>query len=92
VLLGDYQERLGEFRRRVLPFDALHVALNAAACACFIAAVWLFPPSGMSDWDLAFVRYGSVLLTPVALLADVVSFARMLMATYGRNAEADEAV
>ena len=85
ALLEDYRERLGEFRRRVLPFFALHVTLNAAACACFVAAVWKFPPSGMMQWDLVFVRYGSVLLIPVAFLADTVWFARILIATFGRG-------
>ena len=89
VLLEDYPERLGEFRRRVLPFFALHVTLNAAACACFVAAIWMFPPSGMSPWDLLFVRYGSVLLVPVAFLADTVWFARILMATFGRGGKLD---
>jgi hypothetical protein len=92
VLLEDYPERLGEFRRRVVPFSALHVALNAVACACFAAALWFFPPSGMAHWDLVFVRYGSLLLIPVALLADVVLFARMLMATFARDAEVDGAM
>ncbi len=92
ALLEDYPERLGEFRRRVLPYSALYVAFNAAACSCFAAALWFFPPSGLEQWDLLFVRYGSVLLTPVAFVADAVSFGRMLMSTYGRNAEADRAV
>jgi hypothetical protein len=92
ALREDYPERLGEFRRRVLPFSALHVGLNVAACACFAAALWFFPPRGMDRLDLAFARYGSLLLMPVAFLADAVLFARMLMATYGRDAEADGAV
>jgi len=92
VLLVDFPDRLGEFRRRVLPFSALHVVLNAAACVCFIAALWFFPPSGMEHWDLLFVRYGSLVITPIAFLADVVLFARMLMATFGRGAEAGGAV
>lgn len=69
----------------MLPFSVLHVALNLAACACFVAAVWVFPPTVMERWDLLFVRYGSVLLIPVAFLADVVSIARMLKATFGRG-------
>ena len=92
ALLQDYPDRLGEFRRRVLPFSGLHLALNAAACACFVAALWYFPPSGMSYWDLLFVRYGSALLIPAAFLFDVVGFARLYRATFGRNAEADRMV
>jgi hypothetical protein len=61
--------------------------LNAAACCCFAAACWFFPPSGMERWDLLFLRYGSLILTPVAFLADVVLFARMLMATFATDAE-----
>ena len=86
ALLEDYPERLGDFRWRVLPFSALHVGMTAVACACFAAAMWYFPPAGMSHWDLVFVRYGSVLLTPLAFLADAVAFARMLMTTFGRGA------
>jgi hypothetical protein len=92
VLLTDYPERAGEFRRRVLPYSGLHVVLNAAACACFAAALWIFPPTGMDHWDLVFVQYGSLVLIPLAFLADAVLFARMLMATFGRDAEADGAV
>jgi hypothetical protein len=92
VLLMDYPERAGEFRRRVLPYSALHVVLNTAACACFSIALWIFPPIGMAHWDLLFVQYGSLVLTPVAFLADAVLFARMLMATFGRDAQADGAV
>jgi hypothetical protein len=92
VLLQDFPDRLGEFRRRVLPFSALHVAFNAMACGCFVAALWYFPPTGMEHWDLVILRYGSVLLTPLAFVADAVSFARMLMATFGKDAEADGAV
>lgn len=92
ALIEDYPERLGEFRRRVLPYSALYVAYNAAACGCFAAALWFFPPTGMEHWDLVFVRYGSVLLTPVAFVADAISFARVLMSTYGRNAATDRAV
>jgi hypothetical protein len=92
VLMQDYPDRLSEFRRKVMPFSALHVGLNAAACSCFAAALWFFPPSGMAQWDLIFVRYGSLLLTPLALVADVVLFARMWMATFSRDAEADRAV
>jgi hypothetical protein len=92
VLLEEYPDRLSEFRWQVAPYSALHVLLNAAACGCFAAACWFFPPSGMAHWDLVFVRYGSVLLTPVAFLADVVLFARMLMATFARDAEAGGAM
>lgn len=87
VLIQDFPDRLPEFRRRVAPFSALHVLLNAAACCCFAAACWFFPPSGMERWDLLFLRYGSLILTPVAFLADVVLFARMLMATFATDAE-----
>jgi hypothetical protein len=92
VLLTDYPERAAEFRWRVLPYSGLHVVLNTAACACFAAALWIFPPSGMARWDLVFVQYGSLVLTPVAFLADAVLFARMLVATFGRGAQADGAV
>jgi hypothetical protein len=92
VLLEDYPDRLAEFRRRVAPYSGLHVLLNAAACGCFAAACWFFPPSGMAHWDLVFLRYGSVLMTPVAFLADAVIFARMLMATFARDAEAGGAM
>ena len=90
VLKRDFPDRLPLFRRRVLPFSALHVAFDAAACLCFAAAVWYFPPQGMQQWDLLFVRYGSVVLLPIAFLTDVVKFARLLISTFGHS-EADEA-
>jgi hypothetical protein len=92
VLLEEFPDRVSEFRRRVMPHSALHVLFNAAACACFTAALWFFPPVGMAHWDLIFVRYGSLLLMPVAFLADAILFARMLMATFARDAEADGAM
>ena len=92
VLTREFPTRLGEFRRRALPQYALHVLWNAAACACFAVALWYFPPSGMEHWDLIFVRYGSIVLTPVAFLMDVVGFVRLAMSTLGRGAAPDEAV
>ena len=92
VLLMDYPDLVSEFRRRVLPFSALHVAFNTAACGCFAAAVWFFPPTGMEHRDLVFVRYGSLLLTPLAFVADATMFARTLLSTFTRQAEADGAV
>jgi hypothetical protein len=92
VLMAEFPERLAEFRRRVLPYSAWHVALNAASAICFVCALWYFPPQGMARWDLIFVRYGSVVLTPLAFLGDAILFAKMLIATSGRSAAADEAV
>jgi hypothetical protein len=92
VLIDEFPDRLSEFRFRVAPYSALHVLLNATACTCFAASCWYFPPSGLAHWDLLFLRYGSVLLMPVAFLADVVLFARMLMATFAGGAEADGAM
>ena len=92
VLLAEFPERLSEFRRRVLPCSAWHVVYNAASAVCFVAALWYFPPHGMEHWDLIFVRYGSVVLTPLAFMADVILFARILLATSGRGGEVDGAV
>ena len=92
VLTEEFPDLLGEFRRRGLPYSALHLFFNMAACLCFTGALWYFPPSGLERWDLMFVRYGSLLLIPVAFVADAVIFARMLVATFGRGAEADGAV
>jgi hypothetical protein len=92
VLLSDYPGRVGDFRWRVLPWYAMHVVLNVAACACFATALWMFPPIGMQRWDLLFVQYGSLLLMPLAFLADAVLFARMFLATFGKDAEAGGAV
>jgi len=91
ILIQQYPNRLTEFRRRVLPYSGLHVIFNAAACLCFVTAIWYFPPSGMQQWDLLFVRYGSVVLVPLAFLADAIRFARTLISTFGRNTPADEA-
>ena len=92
VLMADFPERAAEFRRRVLPYSAFHVLLNTAACGCFAAALWIFPPAGMNRWDLLFVQYGSLLLMPLAFVADAVVFARTLMATFTSGAEADGAL
>ncbi len=92
VLLAEFPDRIAEFRSRVLPFHAIHVMMNVAACACFAAALWMFPPTGMQHWDLLFVQYGSLFLLPVAFLADAFLFARMLLATFSKAAEAGGAV
>jgi hypothetical protein len=92
VLAREYPDRLGEFRRRVVPWHGLHVLLNAAACGCFIPALWFFPPSGLDDLALGFLRYGSLLLAPVAFLMDIYTLTRMIMATFGSDAEAGGAL
>jgi hypothetical protein len=91
VLQLEFPDRLGKFRRSVLPFSALHVLLNAAACLCFIAAVWFFPPIKMQKWDLLFVRYGSVAITPVALAVDLIAFGKLLASSFGHPGEANGA-
>ena len=91
VLLEEFPDRVGEFRRRVLPYSAAHVGYNAAAALCFVSALWFFPPNGMQYWDLIFVRYGSLLLMPLAFAGDVLLFMRMLRATARRGGEADGA-
>jgi hypothetical protein len=92
VLLTEFPDRVVEFRRRVLPCSAAHMAYNAASAICFVCALWYFPPQGMEHWDLIFVRYGSIILTPIAFLADLILFSRMLFASFGRPGAADEAV
>ncbi|HEX4085741.1 MAG TPA: hypothetical protein VHY22_12575 [Chthoniobacteraceae bacterium] len=92
VLTQEFPARLGEFRRKALPRYALHVLWNAAACACFAVALWFFPPAGMQHWDLIFVRYGSIVLTPVAFLMDLVGFVRLANSAVNRSAAPDEAV
>ena len=92
VLLKEFPDRLVEFRRRVLPYSGLHLLLNVASCGCFIFAVWFFPPREMQRWDLLFVQYGSLLVVPLAFIADAVNFGRLLVATFARDAEVDGAV
>jgi hypothetical protein len=92
VLMRDFPDRLGQFRRYALPHSALHVLWNAAAAACFTAALWYFPPMGMAHWDLIFVRYGSILITPLAFLMDFVGFIRLALSAFSRAGVApDEA-
>ena len=92
MLLDQYTDRLAEFRRRVLPFSAVRIAFDTAACACFACALWFFPPAGMEQWDLFFVRYGSLLLVPVAFIVDLIALTRLFKATFRRDVEPDGAV
>ncbi len=89
VLIEQFPQQIPQFRWRVLPFSALHIFLNATSCAAFVVALWWFPPSAMSDWDLFFMRYGSLLIVPAAFLFDVWSFARLFLLTLIRRDEFD---
>jgi len=75
------------FRTRVLPFSALQIAFNAASCACFVAALWFFPPSALSEGNLFFMRYGSLLIVPAAFLFDVFVFVRLFCRTLTASKE-----
>ena len=88
--LREYPQHFPIFRSRVLPFSALQIAFNALSCACFIAALWCFPPAALSSWDLFFMRYGSLLVVPIAFLFDLVVFARLFWATLSPSDELDE--
>ena len=88
--LREYPEHFAIFRARVLPFSALQIAFNALSCASFIVALWCFPPTALSSWDLFFMRYGSLLVVPIAFLFDVVVFVRLFWATLATSNELDE--
>ena len=89
--LRNFPEHFPLFRSRVLPFSALQIVFNALSCACFIAALWFFPPSALSTWDLRFMRYGSLFVVPLAFVFDVVVFARLFLSTLSvKEAEIEE--
>jgi hypothetical protein len=88
--LRDYPQHFPIFRWRVLPFSALQIAFNALSCSCFIAALWCFPPAALSSWDLFFMRYGSLLIVPIAFLFDLVAFGRLFWVTLSDRDELDE--
>ena len=86
-MLRQYPQDLPNFRARVLPFSALQIAFNALSCVCFVTAIWCFPPTMISSWDLLFMRYGSLLIVPLAFLVDVVAFTRLFLRTFSGKAE-----
>lgn len=90
VFLREFHQHFGEFRRQTLPFSALQIALNAAACGLFVFAVWYAPPAMLPAWALAFLRYASVVVVPAAFVADAVGFARVLAATFTHPLSAGE--
>lgn len=79
--LREFPQHYPVFRARVLPFSALQIACNAASCICFVAALWYFPPSALSETNLYFMRYGSMLVVPAAFLFDVFVFVRLFCTT-----------
>lgn len=81
VLFDQFPEQIPAFRRRVLPLSALQILLNTLSCICFVVALWWFPPAALSSWDLLFMRYGSLLVVPLAFLLDVWAFLRLLIST-----------
>lgn len=88
--LREYPQHFSLFRWRVLPFSALQIVFNALSCVCFIVGLWLFPPAALSSWDLLFMRYGSLLIVPLAFLVDVFIFARLFWVTLAAKNEADQ--
>jgi hypothetical protein len=90
AVLREHPQHFSLFRTRVLPFSALQIVFNALSCVCFIAGLWLFPPSALSSWDLLFMRYGSLLIVPLAFVVDVFIFARLFWVTLTGKNEADQ--
>lgn len=90
TLLKNHPEHRPAFRRNALPFSALQILFNALACSVFVAALWVFPPALLSDWDLFLIRYGGLLIVPIALVVDLALFARLLLATLSRQQEPDK--
>jgi hypothetical protein len=90
AVLRNYPQHFPIFRSRVLPFSALQIAFNTFSCMCFVVALWYFPPAALSSWDLFFIRYGSLLIVPIAFVFDLVAFARLFWVTLSVNEELDE--
>lgn len=84
VFLTEFHQHFSEFRRRILPFFALHIVLNAAACGMVVFALWYTPPEALPAWALIFMRYSCLIVVPLALVADTVIFSKVLIATFGR--------
>lgn len=89
--LREFPQHYPIFRARVLPFSALQIACNAASCACFVAALWFFPPAALSEGSLIFMKYGSLLIVPAAFVFDVFVFVRLFCTTLTVTANKDEA-
>lgn len=90
VLLREFRQCLPEFRRRALPLSALHIVYNAAACGTLMTALWYTPPAGLPPGVLFFLRYAGAVVVPLAFVADVVLFARVLTATFARPLPCEE--
>src|SRR5438309_1927341 len=69
-LLLDFPEELRVFRRAVLPLAALESLLNAASCAVVAATLWLCPPARIGSGDLDLLKHASLIILPLAALAD----------------------
>ena len=70
------------FRTRVLPWIGLQLCFDIASCVTFVAAVFVFPPSKFGPTDLALLQKGSVIIVLTALVIDLLSFIRALLATF----------
>ncbi len=86
AVLREHPGQLSEFRRRVLPYAALQVGLDALACVLFVGGLYLFPPQiGMTD--LLLLQRGSVLVVGVALMAEILWLGMALRVSLARSAE-----
>ena len=70
------------FRARVLPWVGFQLCFDVASCATFITAVFVFPPAKFGPTDLALLQNGSVVIVLTALVIDLLSFIRALLATF----------
>lgn len=81
ALLRQSPEHGPVFRTRLLPLSALELLLDTLACAAFLAAIIVFPPTKFGPTDLLLLQRGSVGVVLVALLIDMLGLCRALVAT-----------
>ena len=90
VLLREFRQACRSSAAGLFPFSALHIVYNAAACGTLCLALWYTPPAGLPPGVLFFLRYAGAVVVPLAFVADVVLFARVLTATFARPLPCEE--
>jgi len=85
ILLREFPQHHSEFRSRALPLYAAHLALNTMACGVVLVAAWTFPTGIMSDFDLLVLRWGGLVIVPIAFVMDSVGFFRVLARSFVRQ-------
>jgi hypothetical protein len=90
-LLRAQPDQVELFRGCALPYFALQLFFDSAACLTFIAAVFLFPPEKFGPTDLALLQQGSIVICLLALFVDLFSFCRIAFVRTGTKESPPEA-